>query len=623
MREEWVTVQRRRRQGEKVSLSHVSDLSKIATTLYVQNIPVGWDSAALWKGCKSFGTIVDAFVARKKDRFGGNFGFVRYIKVKDIEGIIYKINCIQNNNGPLKANIARFSKDGVKINEGSMSKPYMHSRDGDDKRAKPAFNYVGSFGNVRSKTEGKLHCSFKDAVTGGTCKAVDNTRLVKEKMSISIPSGLNFNSFEWLGNCLIGVLKDVDLLAKCFSIFHSTGIGECSVIYLGGLSVLLRFENPRVASAFLEEHRENWSFWFEGLRKWSDGPRATFRAVWIKIFGVPVTMWNDVVFHVIAEKLGRILIPFECNPHTNNMSCARMCILTSKKQLLNHDSIEVCWRNNKFEICIKEDGEWCPPFSNSVKDFNNNNMGDSDIESKERLDEDGRNNSEDGYFIEDTGSDPLFNNERVSAKDVSDSKANDNTEKVDSTIDAGVSHAHEISGKNNEDSLQSVAETLFEINDGGNVQSFTGDTSGNFFNKIGPKEINGSRDHSIISKSDGLASPNGIPDLNNPIRFSEPIKRIKLSHMHPAKRAFSLKFKDIISSANQGKKHLLAIKKATHNLEKVDLCCNSTNSRELSSSSSEIAKTMQVGVSIGYQMEGAEQIIEDILKGEGDKLKSK
>ncbi|KAI3782642.1 hypothetical protein L2E82_12695 [Cichorium intybus] len=279
------------------------------------------------------------------------------------------------------------------------------------------------------------------------------------------------------------------------------------------------------------------------------------------------------------------------------MSCARVCILTSKKQLVNHGSIEVCWRNNKFEICIKEDGEWCPPFSDSVKDFNNNNMGDIDIESEEWFNEDGRNNSDDSSFIEDTGSerdveeetygDPLLNKERCSGKDVSDSKAYENMEKVDLMIEAGESNEHEKSSTNNEDSLQSVAETNFEVNDDVNVQEFTGGIFGNVFNEIGSEEMKGSRDYSIRAKSDGFASPNEIPDLNNPIPYSEPIKKIKSSHMTPGKRAFR------------------------------------RNSTELSSSSSEIAKTMQVGVSIGYQMEGSEQVIEDILKGEGDKLNSK
>ncbi|KAI3740390.1 hypothetical protein L2E82_30819 [Cichorium intybus] len=525
----WRQVQRRRRQGEKA--------------------------------CMSFGNIVDAFVARKKDRFGGNFGFVRYIKVSNLEDIMYKINCINNNNGPLKANVARFSRDGQKKNSMSTSKAYIHAKDDDERRIRPTYRHVRGFGSSGSTTQGNLSRSFKDVVTGVLSKVVDNAKAVKEKMNINIPSGLDFSTFEWLGNCLIGELKDVDLLAKCFSIFHSNGIGECSVIYLGGLSVLLRFENSRVASAFLEEHRDNWSFWFEGLRKWSD-----------------------------------------------------------------------------------------------IKKFDNNNMEDSDMESEEWLYENGNNNCDSSSFVEDTGNESelekeiignqLSSNERCLDMVLRESKAEGSMEKAGSNRGEHEPTKRDKSNVSNEDSLKSVEETNFEAVNGDHVQEDTGgifgkiynefeavngdhvqeDTGGifgNIFNEFGSQEEEGQRELSSRAKSDGFISPHDIPDLNNPLPLSDPISRPRSYNKNTGRRAFSVKFKDIINAANQGKKNSKINKQAMNNEEKSDHGGNSRQASEQSSSSCEIRKTIQVGNSIGYRLEGAEKVVEAILKGEGVQVKSK
>ncbi|KAI3720745.1 hypothetical protein L2E82_31738 [Cichorium intybus] len=138
-----------------------------------------------------------------------------------------------------------------------------------------------------------IYRSFKEVVSGARC--IDKNDHFRTEQEIRIPDSLIIENNDWLNCRLIGEMKDLDLLAKCFSIFKTTGIGECSVIYIGGLSVLLRFENARVANAFLNEHKESWSHWFAWLNMWDPTMRATFRAVWINVYGVPPLLWSSQV----------------------------------------------------------------------------------------------------------------------------------------------------------------------------------------------------------------------------------------------------------------------------------------------------------------------------------------
>ncbi|KAI3739940.1 hypothetical protein L2E82_30354 [Cichorium intybus] len=68
--------------------------------------------------------------------------------------------------------------------------------------------------------------SFKEVVSGANGGGNNDARM--DSMEIRIPDSIIVDSQEWLNSCLIGELKDLDLLAKCFSILHSTGIGDCS-----------------------------------------------------------------------------------------------------------------------------------------------------------------------------------------------------------------------------------------------------------------------------------------------------------------------------------------------------------------------------------------------------------
>ncbi|KAI3723143.1 hypothetical protein L2E82_34533 [Cichorium intybus] len=84
-----------------------------------------------------------------------------------------------------------------------------------------------------------------------------------KRAKIVIPEAVNLGGPAWLDNCLIGEVIDIELLSNFFSIFHNSGIAECSIKYAGGLLVILKFESKEIASAFLTDQRDTWSRWQE------------------------------------------------------------------------------------------------------------------------------------------------------------------------------------------------------------------------------------------------------------------------------------------------------------------------------------------------------------------------
>ncbi|KAI3780221.1 hypothetical protein L2E82_10192 [Cichorium intybus] len=77
--------------------------------------------------------------------------------------------------------------------------------------------------------------SFKDVVNNSGVKSGEMVETKRAK--IVIPEAVNLGGPTWLDNCLIGEVIDIELLSNFFSIFHNSGIAECSIKYAGGLLI--------------------------------------------------------------------------------------------------------------------------------------------------------------------------------------------------------------------------------------------------------------------------------------------------------------------------------------------------------------------------------------------------
>ncbi|KAI3791071.1 hypothetical protein L2E82_04650 [Cichorium intybus] len=433
-----------------------------------------------------------------------------------------------------------------------------------------------------------------------------------------MPGSLNISPNIWLKNCLIGEIKYLELLAKCLSIFYSTGIGECSVKYIGGLNVILKFENARVTSAFLSEHKESWSHWFSWLKLWEDEVRETFRAVWIKIYGVPVNFWRNEVFQIIAENFRRVLIPVECNIDVNNMSFGKICILTSKKEIFNYNNVKTHWRNNVFTVSIKEDGDWYPPLSSSDQGEDD---GSEDDEEVIGINED----SDDDSFVEDLDYErinddvrendfPMCNNDEQNLV-CNSTETNKNGDCNEFKESSKASDKEKLTGEEAENENVCDDADTHVGNDFNNKEKLS--NSENEINSHGSNTSCYPSKAISLSNNSGPSSPSRLPDLNNPLPSSKPTVKHSISAKPHSRRSMSVKFKDIIRASNHGKKKSRKVNATQYDSTGSSSSDDINHSLQPSSSSSdEIGKTIQIGSALGYQVQGADDIIREVINGE-------
>nr|GEY24012.1 RNA-directed DNA polymerase, eukaryota [Tanacetum cinerariifolium] len=77
-----------------VMRSKEDDIQKVSTSIFVTNFPENARANDLWNACKQYGYVVDAYIPVKRTKAGKRFGFVRFIKVFDVDRLVYSLGLV-------------------------------------------------------------------------------------------------------------------------------------------------------------------------------------------------------------------------------------------------------------------------------------------------------------------------------------------------------------------------------------------------------------------------------------------------------------------------------------------------------------------------------------------------
>ncbi|KAI3738862.1 hypothetical protein L2E82_29070 [Cichorium intybus] len=273
-------------------------------------------------------------------------------------------------------------------------------------------------------------------------------------------------------------------------------------------------------------------------------------------------------------------------------------------------------RNLSFKVCIKEDGDWCPPFSFSEGEIDRNED-----------EEDSEKENDDTFILDDSDNDSFVEDSKFNCRDrvkvdESFSVEGGETKKSDRTSPGGDRNGIAFQdddnyefGANHHDEVEG---SLLPIKDNVDVSKDMNNVDGTKLTSQVANEGTSSKNKSSLANSDGPSGPIHLPDLNNPLPSSEPNRKI-LSHSKSQNRkAVSAKFKDIIrASKYSNRKSKNSCADRSSNNESLSSSNSNPPSKDFSTSSDEIERTVQIGCAIGYQIQGAEEVIREAINGEG------
>ncbi|GKB15889.1 RNA-directed DNA polymerase, eukaryota [Tanacetum coccineum] len=337
------------------------DVQRISTSVFVTNFPEYACAKDLWNACKQYGYVVDAFIPNRRSKAGKKFGFVRFIKVFDVERLVNNLCTVWIGRHRIHANVAKFHRP-TGLNRSKLSNQNGEYRD--------TSNGVKQDSGNRDNTK-----SYAYAVKG---RAQENGERDTNPVLVLDDSCVNKQDYSC---CLNGKIKEFGALANLKVVLENEGFTDIDLRYLGGLWVMIVFKSVEVKNKF--SSCAGSGSWFSQLIQASSDFIIDGRVTWVEIEGVPLKVWNENTFKRIVSKWGTLLTVE--NSEEDHLHSKRLCVYMKGMSNI-FESFKITYQGKAYWVCAKEIPGWTPDF-----DEHNDEDSDSDDEQFE------------GVFKEDIG----------------------------------------------------------------------------------------------------------------------------------------------------------------------------------------------------------------------------
>ncbi|GJR50785.1 nucleotide-binding alpha-beta plait domain-containing protein [Tanacetum coccineum] len=165
----------------------------ISTSIFITNFPDQTNAKELWRLCNQYGNVIDSFIPNRRSKVGKHFGFVRFIKIYDVERLVNNLCTIWIGNFKLHANIAKFNR--TPLHKGNHL-PNIHA----NVRPAPV---------VSSKTHGDSSSYIQAVKAGVNLHSVVSDAKVSKPALLLDDSCLNVSDYSL---SLVGKLKEFSSL---------------------------------------------------------------------------------------------------------------------------------------------------------------------------------------------------------------------------------------------------------------------------------------------------------------------------------------------------------------------------------------------------------------------------
>ncbi|GJU57278.1 nucleotide-binding alpha-beta plait domain-containing protein [Tanacetum coccineum] len=303
--------------------SKEDDVQQISTSVFVTNFPDQFYAKDLWTTCKQYGYVVDAFIPNRKSKAGKRFGFVRFIKIFDVDRLVNNLCTVWVGRHKIHANLARFQR------------PPLYKNNNQAKIGESMHNL-----GVPLKTKGPngTSNSYAHVVKGSQSHNLDSENIPAMMLDDSCLNQQNFNC------CLMGKVKNFESLSNLKVVLVNEGFDNIDLKYMGGYWVMIKFQSEEAKKTF--QSNVGIGTWFAKIQQASTDFFVEGRVALVDIEGVPLKIWSDNTFKRIASKWGTLI---HVDSHEDgNFYTKRICINTNITSNIL-ESFKIIYRDEELE----------------------------------------------------------------------------------------------------------------------------------------------------------------------------------------------------------------------------------------------------------------------------------
>nr|GFA26792.1 nucleotide-binding alpha-beta plait domain-containing protein [Tanacetum cinerariifolium] len=317
--------------------SKEDEVLKISTSVFVANFSDSFGAKDLWNTCKQYGQVVDAYIIYRRSKACKRFGFVRFIKVLDVDRLVNNLCTVWVGRHKLQANIPRFQREPLKRHSS------FHNIDG-VKRGNSGDTYTSN--GVKGAANSYAH----------VVKGSQNSKMDSDSSPVMVLDDSCLNEKDY-SLCLIGKVKDFATLENLKVVVANEGFDNIKFKYMGGYWVMMNFQTEVSKLKFQEN--SVMKTWFSQIQLASSDFNTDGKVTWVEIKGIPLKMWSKNMFNRVALKWGVLLdVDDQEDEHFHRK---RICINTNVPTNI-FESFKLIYRGKVFWLRAKEVPGWISDF---------------------------------------------------------------------------------------------------------------------------------------------------------------------------------------------------------------------------------------------------------------------
>jgi len=236
--------------------------------------------------------VKEVFISRRRNRWGRQFGFVRFFHVPNESKLEKELDQIFIGNMKLYVNLPKYRRSEYSQHAGSL----LVGDKGKNQR---------NHGNVQSKEEEEWReVKRRDARKDHTARYsyADVVRKSPQNKWKGPCIETTSKILPWMSTSAVGrMVSDLDFVSLSEE-FIKGGMSMIKVRYLGDNFVLLTPREGERMEDIIKLNKSWFTSVFEDLEPWSASFVVSHRLVWARCYGLPLSLWNkDCLSKIIGE----------------------------------------------------------------------------------------------------------------------------------------------------------------------------------------------------------------------------------------------------------------------------------------------------------------------------------
>ena len=303
------------------------------------------------------GDVREVFIAKKRNKNGRRYGFVRFKGVEDMLQLEKKLDNIVFGGLKMFVNIPKFGRAAPgKPQPVDWRRPHNKTNAEENRHAYLTMTQRG----LRGAKTGL----YVDAVKGNNPRAEQGRLLHRgnflgNRSQSEVQLDIPLIGHKWLNEAWVGRLKNLTVFDKVEDdILWDCG-ANVSPRYIGDDMVLLLGLTDDKARQMMDEENEGGRTMFHTMEKWNPRMRPGHRLTWIQCWGIPLIAWDMQQIKKIVAGIGEMVEVDDNVEGQWKMDMARILLKTPWKPLIQH-TVRVNIQGEIFQVHITEEGGTSP-----------------------------------------------------------------------------------------------------------------------------------------------------------------------------------------------------------------------------------------------------------------------